>query len=75
MPVENNWEEVSVEIVVGAVDMLLSVGELWTVGIVTCCVNLIVDEMEGVTGNLVEVVVVLGGMLDVVVGGISMLVE
>jgi len=58
LPVEKNWKGVPVEIAVGVVDMLLPVGELWTVGVVTCCVNLFVAETEGIAENVVEVVVV-----------------
>jgi len=82
--VEKVGEDVPVEIVIEVVDMFLPVGEFWTVGVVTCCVNLIVEEMEGVAENLVEVVAVLVAMLvlveeigcnDVVVGGVCMLAD
>ncbi len=52
-----------VEIVVGVVDMFLPVGELWTGGVVTCCVNLLIKEIGGTEEN-VEVV---AGPLDMLV--------
>ncbi|XDV17688.1 hypothetical protein PO909_023514 [Leuciscus waleckii] len=82
--VEKSGEDVPVDIVVGVVDMVLPMEELWTVGVETCCVKLIVDEMEGVAENIVEVVAVFVDMIifgeemrpnDVVVGGVGLLVE
>lgn len=52
-----------VEIVVGVVDMFLPVGELWTVGVVTCCVNLLIEEIVGTEENV-----------EVVAGPVDMLV-
>ncbi|RXN23781.1 hypothetical protein ROHU_022609 [Labeo rohita] len=63
MPVENNGDRVLVEIVVGVVDKLLPEGEFWTVDVVTC-VNLLVEESEGVTENFFEGVAVVLNMLE-----------
>lgn len=77
MPVENNGEGVPVEIVVEVVDMLLSVGEVWTVGVVTC-VNLLIEETEVIEEKSVEVFAVVPNMfllveeirIDAEVGGV-----
>ncbi len=71
MPCENDSEGIAVEIVVKVVDLLLPVGELWTVGLVTR-VNLLVENVEGVAENIVEVVAVVVDMLSL---GISVLAE
>ncbi|ROL42230.1 hypothetical protein DPX16_7907 [Anabarilius grahami] len=59
-------------------------GELWTLGIVTCCVTLFVEEIETIEENIVEVFAVVVDVLvlfeeirfvGVLVGGVSKLVE
>ena len=82
MPVENVDE--SLDIVVGDVGMLLPVSELWTVGVVTFSVNLLVKEIEVLAEIIVECAAVVVDLLmlvvemwlvDVVVGGVGMLFE
>lgn len=84
MPGENNVEGGPVEIFIGVVDMVLPVGELWTFGVVNCCVNLLVEYTEGIEENIVDVVTEVVGLLElfeeirfvgVLVGGVGMLVE
>ncbi|RXN23777.1 hypothetical protein ROHU_022605 [Labeo rohita] len=70
MPCENDGEGVTVEIVVRVVDVLLLVGELWTVGLVTC-VNLLVENIDGVAENFIEVVAVVADMLSLGVGMVA----
>lgn len=77
MPFENTSDVVF--IVDGDVGLLLSVGELWTLGVVTSCVNLLVKEIEGVANvELVADMFVLVGEIrldDVISGGGGMLAE
>ncbi|KAL1270517.1 hypothetical protein QQF64_029533 [Cirrhinus molitorella] len=70
MPCENDGEGVALEIVVRVVDMLLSVVELWTAGLVTC-INLLVENVDGVAENFVEVVAVLVDMFLLGVGMVA----
>lgn len=58
MPVEKSGESVPVDIVVRNVDILLSVVELWTLGVVTCNVNMVVFEIEAVVEDVFEDVAV-----------------
>jgi len=66
------------------VNTLLSVGELWTFDVVTCCVNLLVEEIEPIKEKIVEVVAVVVDVLvlfeeiifvSVLVGTVGILVE
>ncbi|RXN23776.1 hypothetical protein ROHU_022604 [Labeo rohita] len=57
MPCENDSEGVAV-------------GELWTVGLVTC-VNLLVENIDGVAENFFEVVFVVADMISLGVGMVA----
>jgi len=61
-PGKKDDEGVPVEIVVGVMETLLPVGELWTVGVVTCA-NLVVEDIKGLAEYIVEVVAVLVDMI------------
>ncbi len=67
MPCEIDGEDIAVVIIVKAVGMLIPVGGLWTAGLVTC-VNLLVENVEGVAENVVEVVAVVVDMLSLGIG-------
>jgi len=84
MPGKNVGKDVPVDIVVGVVNTLLSVGELWTFDVVTCCVNLLVEEIEPIEKKFVEVVAVVVDVfvlfeeiifVGVLVGTVGILVE